>query len=288
MEKTNLLTLVITLTVGIILAGSLLMPVIANAQEGVGPTTTFTNTGYGQVYVTEVTEDTTLVYDGTTLTINATDIATFGSRCSFTADTAFMYHGSSGSKIFAWTGTSYENPSFTEYTATIDVDDKTITVVGMVDSVETTIECPYTWCYVTAAAGDYLSIDSNFARDYYIRSIDDVKSVEYNNSGFVFSSNGAVLEVNGTEQGTVNYTVQDVSGYNIQTIHVEKTIANSGLSYTYNDNNYSVHWTIVPYKVTGNELQDLPARELLSVIPILIVVALVVGATGAVFVKRED
>lgn len=275
--------------IGVIIFSSLLVPIIDGAQDGYNET--FTNTGAGQVYVTEVKEDTVINYTGTALTINDVNIPAFGSRCSFTSDNAFMYHGGTpgSSKIFAWDGDSYENPTFTEYTATIDVDTKTITIIGLVDSVETTINCSYNWCYVTAIAGDYISIDSNFSRDFYINSINDIKSVEYNNAGYVFSSNGGVLRVNGVDQGTVNYTTTEINDYtNLEKIHVEKLISNTGLYYTFNNNDYSVHWTIAPYTVQAHLNADDSIIQLFGVIPLIVIFGLIFAVVGAVVYQRIE
>ena len=65
MEKTNLLTLVVTLTVGIILAGSLLMPVITDA---IATEDTYTNKGL--FYIDEDTASLHYTYENKVLKLN--------------------------------------------------------------------------------------------------------------------------------------------------------------------------------------------------------------------------
>ena len=120
MEKTNLLTLVVTLTVGIILAGSLLMPVISDASQ---TEKTFENSGYFYMDEIDAATSRTIVVDSSDLsTILVDDVAVPNGSTSIGAtivcsDNWLIRTTASGAQVFtssgAGPGTSAGQPVMT-------------------------------------------------------------------------------------------------------------------------------------------------------------------------------
>ena len=287
----KMITMVVLAAVVVICIGSVLGPVVDDAMDGYDET--FTNTGSGNVKVSPITSDMTIAYDGSTWTYNGTS-RTLASMCAFIFDNGFMYHGSDPTegKIFiADSDGVYDTKNFKTYTAIFDKDDKTVEFSG-VDSTDANVSYSTTfeWAYIPDTSGTYICVDSNFARTFKINSMNDIHAIEYNNGvSCLFSSVGTTMKVNGVAQGDLHYTTTPVSGYaNLSEIHVEKTIANSGLYFTYNGTDYSVHYTILPYSVEAHLLENDAIVSIYAAIIPVVIIAIIVSVAAAIFIRRSE
>ena len=276
--------------VAIVLLGGILVPVVNDALDGYDET--FTNTGSGNVKVAPIEKDMTITYDGSTWDYNGTS-KTLVSMCAFIFDNGFMYHGSDPTqgKIFIVDSDGvYDTKNFKTYTAIFDKDDKTVEFSG-VDSTDANVSYSTTfeWAYVPDTSGTYICVDSNFARTFKINSMNDIHTIEYNNGvSSLFSSVGTTMKVNGVAQGDLHYTTTPVSGYaNLSEIHVEKTIANSGLYFTYNGTNYSVHYTVLPYSVEAHLQENDGIVNVYAAIVPIVLVSLILAVVVVVFRSRD-
>lgn len=285
---------IVGVTIGVFvviaLLGGLLAPVVDDALDGYDET--FTNTGSGNVKVSPIEEDMTITYDGSTWDYNGTS-KTLASMCAFIFDNGFMYHGSDPTegKIFIVDSDGvYATKNFKSYTAVFDVIDKSMEFIG-VDSTDADVSYSTTfdWAYIPDTDGAYISVDSNFARTFKINDMNDVHTIEYNNGiSTLFSSVGTTMKANGSVAGELNYTTTQVSGYaNLYEIHIEKTIANSELYYTYNGTNYSVHYTVLPYSVQAHLQENDGIVNLYAAIVPIVVISLILAVVVVVFRSRE-
>lgn len=284
----KLIISVVLAAVVVICIGSVLAPIVNDAREGYDET--FTNTGSGNVLVSPITADMTIAYDGTTMTYNGVAASTITSRCCVTFDNGFLYHGSDPTygKLYVVEGTTYSAVIMSEYTAVFDADDGTVSITGTdTDSNAVSISTTFEWAYIPDSSGKYISVDSNFSRDFKINSVDDLRSIQYVSSGILLTSDGDELKVNGEVQGTLNAELTAVSGYtDLYTIHVENTAADSGLTYTYNSTDYAPHWTILPLSVTAHLTENDGIVNLYGAIVPIVVISLVL-AVVAMFVRSK-
>ena len=292
--KTNILTLAITLTVGIILAGSLLMPVISEATE---TEKTFNNEGY--YYMTDLGEDSiTYVFDGSKWTINdvVVDIDITELTTIVAAENVIIRANG------YFRGTTTINASALNLTVTADSITGTATVSGNTQTINLSLDVYY--CAVTEPTGyvlskyntpTYLHKDSDILADgqsAYTPSASAVFRIEGNiNDGFTVIPALTSITVTDVE---CNYTVIDeyIDLYRVDSITF-KSVYNSGTPSdpsddVVRDQTYSSY--VVPASVTSEMTNHLNSGEIaiLNALPVLIIAALVLMAAGAIILKRED
>lgn len=285
--KTNILTLVITLTLGVILAGSLLMPVVTSAIED-NQTTVVNNVG-GKWHMVQVDEVATASWDGTTCLVNDSEI-TFGSTYSFiTADT-FCCRWTSSSRTatifnfgFDEDGTTpLANTAYSTWTMT--AQNGVATFTNLADETQTTT-VEYNWLFVptptasapsewamTAGTSTYWVTDKT---PIYISSTDGRIVIEGTIDDLKVTSNGEPAEF------VVN--AEEISGYEEKVWKVTSIVvtAYSGTEYTFNR-------MVFPYSIVLTNEGAAAYVSLYAVIPIMVILGLVVSAVGAIVVKRND
>lgn len=306
MEKTNLLTLVVTLTVGIILAGSLLAPVVADATT---TERTFVNDGAFYVEV-DPSETYTVEYDkaadlgvvyingeplsvnfSTGYTILAIDNAILRLQ---SGDTTIQYKGN-GSYI-----TGIKNLDITVANGTI-----TGTYIGT-SNVETAWPTTtYTECHIASPAKqDFVMTEYNstvkMKGDSEIFAFGQT-SVKNNTVLLLFKiegniKDGVTVTALGSSSGVVdsNAVVSDltinatpVNGY-IDLYDLSSITFNVGYEDTTTAVTYSAY--IVPESVTAELANHFNSGEIaiLNAIPMLIIIGLVLLGVGAIFVRNRD
>lgn len=315
MESKNLLTLAITLTVGIILAGSLLMPVISDATT---TEKTFENEGYFFMDKISSTDEDThtitwaastpniIVVDGTNM-----DIASFGLPSGFASVTIFATEtdiirlganndGTSLNWVQVRGSTWYYSSSTTSFTATIAGGDLTAVLDG------TTRATTYTDAYL---------IDKDENGAYVMKKSDEkafmLADSEFYNIGVTNITSGfIILKVEGNiESATVTPLTISPETFSTPTISDEEIVKNTVNGYkdlyqfdkltftaSYNDgtNDKTIDcvysYVIVPASVTAELTNHLNPGEIaiMNALPVLIIAALVVMAAGALYLKRDD
>lgn len=290
--KNNILILVITLTVGIILAGSLLMPVISEAQRGY-ETETFTNpSGYGAEYVTTATvtlESGTLKYNDAAYTVGNTKIPmivadnlNFQINAQSTGSNNIIYCDANGpvrsDNIKALDLTLANGSIELTYTDANDVEETT------------TIPC--SWAYVvttTTGVRDYTLYNLyGSSKNVYYSSIKDYHANGYTMSDDTIESMVSVSEGAATlnnEDATLQVSgFTEVSGYN--QVNAGTISYNTGISVTEGETTVYPWFAVLPTTVTGYVEPD-KAMDLLSAIPVLFIVGLVIVASSLIVLRRD-
>lgn len=286
----KLIILVLTLVVGIIVTGSVLMPALDTAKEINSPHQDYSNVNANTVSYGAIENGTDFVYDGSSFTINDIE-SSKTSSIAFASDTCFMYFDSmSVPKLFYVDDSTYSRiQNITAFNIVVNNESFSGTVTT--SDGDTSIDYTYsTYALCPNTNGDYVLCDTNFSHEYTVKSIDQIWTFEYSGASHYFSAIGDAIKVNGVDAGTCTVdatAVGMVAGY---TVTVDKT-SGSDVSYSYNGAAYYPHYVIVPKSVSltlsGYE-NNTAWLNLMSVLPIMVIVALVVAAVGAVTLKRDE
>lgn len=305
MESKNLLTLAITLTVGIILAGSLLMPVISDATE---TEKTFVNEGvfnYGlftpdDEYTIEFTQATgTLIVNDEEVTPIPGVSVTEGKNYSVVASDNFLLRFGSGAGAF-----------FLQIIGT-DADDNSIAIVlntgtctgtindGNFEVTYGTTTKTFEFTEIYGIVKDpSVAIMKAAANEVYIKGDSEiyasgVTNVSAWNNLFHFEGtykDGITISSPNLPDATydnIEWNIEAVPGY----VDLYK-LTSIEFDITYDET--TVHATYsyfgVPSSVTAELSQHLDSGSIaiLKALPVLIIVALVVMAAGALYLKRDD
>lgn len=306
MEKTNLLTLVVMLTVGIILAGSLLMPVLADTTE---TEKTFTNTGYFRMATLEDDDSVILEWDSSEPTKIKTNDDTVDLSAALgdyqSRSIAFCENylvrilnnsgGSYGLQIWASSYVVGANTS-TEQIVTITIGNGEIVWKTTASETVTTLSYIGDMQYINPNGVNIMKKSTDEAYLLHTSSIIYAGGISTITTPDTFSGlylegtvdNITVTPMNNTVsvgEVTVNYI--DVAGY-------EDLVKFDKITFptTYNDNvvNQTYNYVVVPYQVTAELSQHLDAGEiaLLNTLPILVIISLVMAGVGAIFIRNRD
>ena len=286
----KLIILVLTLVVGIIVTGSVLMPALDTAKEINDPHQDYSNVNANTVSYGAIENGTDFVYDGSSFKINDIE-SSKTSSIAFASDTSFMYFDSKGvPKLFYVDDSTYSR--IQDITAfNIVVNNESFSGTVTTSDGDTSIDYNYsTYALCPNSNGNYVLCDANFSHEYTVKSIDQIWTFEYSGADYYFSAIGDAIKVNGVDAGTCTVDATAVEGMAAgYTVTVDKT-SGSDVSYSYNDTTYYPHYVIVPKSVSlglsGYE-NNTPWLNLMSVLPIMVIVALVVAAVGAVTLKRD-
>lgn len=322
--KTNILTLVVTLTVGIILAGSLLMPVVTDAQSTVTATTMYntdlTSYGEGKYY----DEDVTLLWD-----IEGTDVSESKFYVNGVETTAYtpgagvvpiavgeefmvlMHDYSSSNNVTAIyvykDGTGYHNTqAFTnggDVTITYSKAAGTITLTIGSNEIAT-VESSHFFGKAVAGQGDYILIPGGSFTNVVISQ----EAIDANTGGVIamWLTNitvgettyqcRAISDVTGTfgvatAAGVTNEVDVDLTFSGLTPIDKSVDLFNHGipqLSWTIDgeEKTSSVSSSFVLKEVNGHIENE--QSDLFGIIPLVVIIAIVIAGIGAVFAKRND
>lgn len=310
MEKMNALTLIITLVVGVILTGALLGPVINDATK---TTETLTNDGYYRVSETE--DETVIVWDTVNspniITVNdeEIDLSTLGLSANSSYTIAFAddfllryFPLGSSSNIQVW-GSNYSGLGIGASSG--------VTGTFTISSSGITLEKSNSETVQTAShTGSYFRID--LEGDYTLKKSDKTAYVLEDSTIFYaagISGVGAAGNITSIYfEGTtdeIEYTVMranvDVSNSNVTytddathvgVVNLDKvtfttTYETGGETYTI-DQTYS--YFFVPYQITAELSEHLTPGQisLMGAIPVMVIVALLMAAVGAIALRRAD
>lgn len=300
----KLIPLCITLVVGIILAGSVLMPVLNDATT---TNETITNDGLCRMIEYDDTQDLSILWDYTNpyaITVNDTEYALPNSPTTYDVTILgcesfiLRYRVTSSLTQVSLMGSF----SGTYNASTSDSSSMTATATGGTivfdnGSGSTKTET-YTdlWC---VGQGDYIMKDS--AIDVAVKADSRIVAIGFSNTlskNYRVVVDGSISE--GFERTIIpsttftNYTLSDVEADYTEFAKYLDVDKFSKLSWTVtdsSDNTATVVYSqiIVPYQVTGELSQHLTPGQiaLLGAIPVMVIVALLVVAVGVV-ARRND
>lgn len=320
MEKMNALTLIITLVVGVILTGALLGPVISDATK---TTETYTNDGYFRMAHYDATSDHTMFWTyekPDTVTVDNVDVkltypTTAGSSVTVIADTDWifrLYVGPSGPAFIDYI------PSTGGVTRATVADSMTLTVTLTSGSMSasfsdgTTKTGTYSDIWLPSNNGD-LTMKKADKTAYVLGDSEIVGygiSSPLNHNGQPISGPGDGIYLTGTYDdgitGTIwrgtNGALSDIETHATaddahkdlylfdkitatftltETVEGETVTTDTALTYNY---------VIVPYQVTAELSNHLTPGQisLMGAIPVMVIVALLMVAVGAIALRRND
>ena len=291
MKTTNVLTLAITLVLGVILAGSVLMPVITDAQTNIGEPVKITNTASisldNELYITDDLSEShtfTAEYPNAYITVDDVQIPTSNAVQGF-------YLISDGLSLFN-TG-SFFVVSFGEKTAqyspawnvalSATFEDGTATFTYRDGGTTNTYTTEYTWIgYRVTEGGNYVN-KVNVATANYHDMSDFIAMGNYTtgeNDTYYVVKDGKITLSETQYEGKIGTTgATAVSG---------TTDIYTGTLRIYVDDEYFTPFVwAVKKTVTGHEAGG-ASYELLGAIPIMVIISLVLLATAAIMTKRND
>ena len=288
MESKNLLTLVITLVVGIILAGSLLVPVITDAQHATSDISTALN-GDNSPYIAE-TADYAYFASGDTETINGEAISVGNYTQVITTDAGVLYKLTTGHytlfipgekvKALIALGTSVPN-----ITATVENGVFTVSYGSNEYAVNVTDAYAYTGDGEYSESRPWPSFITNKGTSGLITVGD----------GYYSPLNGiAIIDDWTTGEGTFDYYSKDWiessapvtwsvvdngdGSYTISNIVIDSTDVLNNINNTHRTLYQNEYWTYTPTA----------ASNLLGAVPILVIVAILMMVAVDVLRKRYD
>ena len=296
--KTNILTLVITMVVGIILAGSLLTPVISDAQNTIEPITKTNDTAVllrpaedGDVL--KATFDTTIgwVWSLNDVTIEGIGDNTIEWNTYLISDAAYLSgRGTTGwassITIFDTNPTTYGGFGNSNYgnEITVTFSGNSMTFAGPVASPLTFPQTVnYTWAYVVCPEIEATYCAAVAGGSAYVNSTDDVILCGVYTTGendcSYYMKDGETRVIGGDYAINVNQNMVLTEGTN--------DIYTDTISVDIGEENFTPFRIFVPYEVNGHATNG-ATISLLGAIPIMVIVALLMAAVGAIALRRAD
>lgn len=309
----KLIPIVITLVVGIILAGSVLMPVLNDASK---TENTLTNEGYYTMDKLLSTDEAVYSFawdatNGTIVTVNGTDmdITTWGLSTNqlvsvFASETDIIRLGvASGQAALQWVQIRGSTINYAGASSTFSATISEGTVTAQLDSEES----PRTLTYDTA-----YFINNDGSGDYVMKKSDKTAYMLADTPIYAIGTTG--IMGSGVSNNTTLKIEGDIEGVEISTLHTPATgdVTYEDVNIVYTPNNKYVglydfskitfkgvigddstdivySYVIVPKEVTAELSEHLTPGQiaLMGAIPVLVIVALLVVAVGVVARRNE-
>lgn len=285
--KTNILTLAITLTIGVILAGSLLMPVIIDAQTTMGDPITYTNTSsYGEIYVTEDISGThTIVMDAESNTITYdSEVISSPTRGYIVVTDAIVVVNQGAYITICYGSDTYQFNASWGNSYDITFEDGTATMIRTSSGgTQTTFTKEYTWIgYKVASGGNYINMSSDANK--YLSNMNNLLSVGYYSSGdndtFYCLKDGEITISETTFTASVALSSTDIVSGTTDVYYAYPVISVDEESYT------PYVWA-VQKEIYGHQTAG-ASYELLGAIPIIVIIGLVLAGVGAISIRNRD
>lgn len=307
----KLIPIVLTLVVGIILAGSVLMPVLNDATK---TERTFTNDGYYRM--SQLGDDETVVIEWSpataatksTIVLNGEDFdlgaatPAYQSRSIAFAENLilrFFNEGNGNYSMQIWDAAYKIGGGSSSVTDTVTVTISDGTISWNRSGTDTTTEYTYT--------GDMIAIDLD--GDMILKKSTDPVYLLHDSS-IIYG--GGISLLSGTTYSGVylSGTVEDIDDSSIEVLNSNAAVSNTNVVYsnvsgyiglvsfekitfdtTYSSTtqNQTYSYVVVPYEVSAELSEHLTPGQiaLLGAIPVLVIVALLVVAVGVV-ARRND
>lgn len=282
MDNKNLLNLVITLIVGIIITGAVLMPVLSDAQTDAAVPTTKINESYE--YVSLASGDVQIQYSNGTFTINdeVQNVPSTPGQIFFACDYVIVWFNGTvpyGSYLNQTSGIRNINAiditvSGSKLTASITYDTNTT---------QTVTDQDISFSFYFDPAGNYSVFDMRNTQPYVSNEKDVTAVGTYytgENKTFYWYYNGIASGIN------ADYTY----GIDIETTKTAGTtdIYNvTAVTFDISGETFTPFYMIVPKEISGHATTGV-AYDLLGIIPLLVIIGLVVAATGSIYFKNEN
>jgi hypothetical protein len=289
-------TIVVSIMVAIVLIAGVLMPVINDVNDPVVATYSNQMTNSVRATLVDTSEDVKLSYDAsvstTNIVVNETTSIDCGGVFGFLTDTASISMGASKVWISANDGVYSRYNTVTSFVANFDDGVMTASIYDTnTGTDEITVTANYNYLYIPDLNGNYVMIDGSGGKTVYINSDDDVAGVTFGNSS-MFTVKGDVSKYLDLTTGTVAYTKTAVEGSD-DTYTISITQSGGDIAATYDDENGVSRtanvWKIaVPLTIVAHNEETGGYHDILSVIPVIVILSLLVAVVALVFRSRLD
>lgn len=298
MEKTNLLTLVVTLTVGIILAGSLLMPVISDATT---PTYTIENDGTPFKLISEA-ENPTIVLskvDGAIViqsdgeTVENPDFTLFGAASIVYGETGFIRLNPAG-QVRGFADNFYGVNVTDTVSVTITFSGDNVILTPSEGAAKTVPLKPTAYI----GNGSYVQTVSPYINDtstIYLAGNTNYDGVSHYISyvGYGVSDNLSTATVFSdlADAATIESLTHVVNATNISAnLYKLNNVQFTAIDSTDREYNATFSFLLAPHEIVYNNANYMGADYvgIIAAIPVILIASLVVASAGAIFLKRDD
>lgn len=280
--KTNLLTLVVTLTVSIILVGSLMMPIIASAQKD--NIETFSNHGYpvseigtGTISFSISASEGIVTADGTIAPAVANS-----SPVALAADSGMISSDLNGTKyfIYRYGSTLTTTTNITAMDVSVDGSTKTISVSNVTAS-STVADFTFTyseWCFVPDVDGTKVAYRAiSTPSTFYIK--DDAKIYSaYHNSTWYAALENETIKATSSDSVTVTTHFSKTAFKEDVSTFIASTGTDKMYYITAGGSDYNPDYIVLDKQVQIITAQANAMIALYAAIPLIIIVGLVVYA----------
>lgn len=281
--KTNLLTLVVTLTVGVILTGSILLPVVNDAADDICGYEVYQNPDAIAPY-TEINAGDHIYWTPTEITVN--DVVIEGGRTNENWLKTETVLGAYDHVFMCKSDNTTQSVADLLYADITINEDLTATVV--IENISTTEPDTFniaamSWGFVISNTGDWCQVSSSTNRVVYFNDTDQIYTS--GPAGGLTASKGTTAYFKGVsyDDGITFTGVTEVANevYSM-------TFGLTSMEYSFEGAPVdTIRVIVVPAKVESTPTSNAVA-DLIEVIPIMVIVALVVMAAGALYLKRDD
>lgn len=292
----NLLSYTVIATVAIILIGAMLAPLITNFTSN--STVTYTNGNGNRV---SEAESITISGDSTTVTIGD-DTYSKGSWTNYIRTDQFYLRTQSASTglyhiSYATDAGTNSIATITTFTLTASGGSWTLTYSTDSDS-NLSVSGTYSWLFRYDPTGEWAEYgSSDTTRTIHVYSDDPQIYVAnpFNSTGQWFYNDGSfavtILGTGGpTSSSVINLKLTETKVRGVSSFAYANTDSDIGIpAATSSDPNYVImpHTIIMPYQVSGLVESSVSSVQIITVIPALLIIALIVGFVALIRV-RED
>lgn len=276
----KLIPMVMTLVVGIILTGAMLMPVLNDAAHSGAES--YSN---GTTYMKEATGTPEMIITNQNVIYSEGNEIDGYSYPAIVADTFYLAVNNGGNNIF-WHDTASHWSAMKGANVTIDASAKTITLSDITfassnnNLTEDTLTVSYSdYCFYRAANGSYVGLNYSSIADVRVLENSDIYAVAYSSDKYYswINSDVSVDAVVSSIEGTITLTESTPAEFN--TVTVEYFPEGSSTAITPNA-------FVIPAEIwTQGALND-GEISLLYVIPIMVIIALVLTSVSMI-TKKE-
>lgn len=279
--NTKLIPIVLTLVVGIILAGSVLMPVLSDAQKSVGEKVTYTNES--PEYLSLSDGDVTILLSSGVLTINGEThtIASTDTIIYLSDYYTLYYNGTNFYSTYLNQTSGVRNVT----AASVTVSDSKLTASVTYDNntTQTASDIPLRFSFYVDPDGEYARFNTS-AMQPYVKSIDDVFAggsyYTGDNKTYYWFYEGEAGGYSEDYTYAFNATLTPVDGtYDVYTI--------SNCTMSVGDEDFAPYHMVVKKTIDGVAEKG-AAYSLLGAIPVMILVGLIMAAIGMITVGRRE
>lgn len=314
MDTKRIMSISMSVAVAVLVASAVLFPIIGDAMTENGTPITKTNVGTGHTFKEMVAGDIlkceSVYSNGSrtdTWTLNGETVLNDG-IVSLTwdwgliSDVYFMQVNAPGNSAVGSGQDIKSTPGQTGYYSGADstnpnktftwemTNDGLVYTLTIGSTVTTTWTATPTWAYVVSSVEDGAYMSAQVTTNAYYAKYNDKDIILAGNyttgdldTGYYYGKNGVLTVVNDSYTGTVNFEQSKSSG----TTDIYDTLVTVSITDGTDTEEFSPYRALVPYEVSGHATSG-PVYTIFSFMPILIILTIITGLAGMLFVKFRN